>query len=352
MKLMECVPDASAKSVYLSWADFPENVAGFYVYVFDRKAPGDPSADVPESSELIATTQDPFYTDYRFFQGTILDRDMLYLIRAMDGSGKVVDSLNITPMKSRSVLIQQKINGANYAAQQLFRNYNWADHLYILRYKKTGKKCNCYIQDFGSSGNPDCPICFGGGYEGGFYTPIPTRILPINQRRTNKASYAAEPLASDQRNLTVPRFPAVYEKDLLYSDRLGLMEVIDSDFKNIQASPTPTLMLTTAALGREHPAHKFDFDKLKVTVSKITCGNPAGTVTVTGTALIPMLGSLSLRLIGDSETTNEEIILGVKNIKSNSDDHITFTSDKVEGYGTRFRYKLAINNELIDGFVF
>ena len=351
MKLLECVPDASAKSVYLSWSDFPANISGFYIYLFDRKAPGDPSSDTPDKESLIATTQNSFYTDYKYFEGSILQRDYMYLIRAIDDTGKVVGSLNVTPMKSRSVLIQQRINAANYAAQLFFRNYNWSDVLYILRRKKTGEKCSCYIPDFGSSGNPNCSKCYGSGYVGGFYTPIATRILPISERRTNKSSYAPEPLVSDQRNLTIPRYPAVYEKDLLYSSTLGLMEVVDSSFKTIQATPTATLMVTTVSLGREHPASKFNFETLKTTVTSIVAGNPSGTITIKGTSLMPVLGSLRLAITGISDESPDELILGVNDIKSVSEDHITFESEEIKGYGTQFRYSLAINNELIDGSI-
>lgn len=351
MKLIECVPDASSKSVYLSWSDFPEGVTGFYIYLYDRKGPGDPQKDVPESAELIGTTSDAFYTDYKYFDSSILRRDYMYLIRAMDTRGSVVDSLSVQPMKSESKLIRQRLNAANYAAQLFFRNFNWAEVLYILRYRKTGKKCFCYIPDFGKAGNVACEVCYGGGYEGGFYTPIPTKILPISHQRSNKGNYQPEPLVSDQRTITVPRFPAIYEKDLLYSDSMGLLAVTSTSFRAVQSEPTPTIMVTTSALGKEHPAYKFDFDRVRTSIDKIECGNPPGTVKVTGRGLMPVTGTFSLIIKGLSESP-ERVVLGMKELYEVTETSMLFKSSKILGLGNSFVYSLIMNNQMIEGTSF
>ena len=350
MKLLEAVPNLKDRTVYMSWTGFPETTSGFYVYKCLKDNPSDMIQDVPETAEQIGSTTNAFFTDFRYFDSSILRRDVVYLIRAIDNKGQVCDTLNIEPLKSKSTLIQQRINAANYKAQLFFRNYNWAEDAYILRYKKTGKKCKCFDLDFGKSKNLSCPHCYGGGYVGGFYTPLPTKILPYSHNRSNKQIVSTIPTAGDSRLLRIPRYPGVYEGDFLFVDQMGILALTGADFKTIGATPTPTIMVNAVGLGKDHPAHTFSFDSFETTVDKVE-GFSDGTVKITGNNLIPVIGVVRLDLYPQQDF-GSNYTAGIMHIIKNTSSEMAFSVPDLKNRHTDLRYKLHMNNTFYEGRCF
>ena len=347
MKLLEAVPQVESRTVYLAWADVPENCAGFEIYLCDRLSDDSSILDAPEDAEKLGSTTNAFFTDLQFFDSSILRRDKLYLIRALDNSGQVCDSLVVEPMKSSSELVQRRINGANHKAQLFFRNPNWAEPIYILRYKKTGKKCKCYSQDFGKSKDPTCDICFGGGYVGGFYSPIPSRVMPIRSMISNNKVNSPISGAADIHQLRLPRFPAVYEGDFLYSDSMGIMIVTNSNYNKIRMTATPLISVDAAGLSREHPATKFKFDTLNTSVDCVTT-YPGGKIVIRGKRLIPRLGVVKL-YVYNSTDFGALFSAGIMHIKSSTEDELVFQTLEDTVYATEMRYTFHINNSQYDG---
>ncbi len=347
MKLLETVPAIDTKSVYMSWHDFPADTAGFRVYVRRRGSPSEPMSGDDDTSTLLGITVNSFFTDMRFFDSSILRRETYYIIKSFDVSGTVTDTLFVNPVASESDLIRKVLNAANYKAQMFFRNPNWAQSIYILRYRKTGQKCTCHSRDFNESRNPDCPICYGGGYVGGFYAPVPTQVLLISQDSTEQTQNTALPDGSDIRNLTLPRFPGVYKGDFLMSDRIGLMSVIRTSFNTIQTSPTPTIMVTAAGLGREHPANKFNFEAVRPRVDRVDIDERR--VTVTGSNLVPVVGTVKL-MIESGPFEIKGLTLGVTDLKSVTPSAIVFKTE-TPAYLPQpaFNYRLFLNNQLFKG---
>lgn len=346
MKLLQAIPDITTRSVYLSWVDFPIGTSGFRIDLIRRGAPADQSSGDSETATILGTTANSFYTDMLYFDKSIIRRDHVYRISALDSKGEVSDQLIVRPMDTDSTLVQKVINAANYKAQLLFRNYNWAQVVYILRPKRTGQKCTCYSRDFKSSNNPDCQVCYGTGYVGGFYTPIPTKYLSIKEETTDPSIDENKPAALGQRFLTIPRYPAVYKGDFLASDMLGLLSVISSSKKTVQTTPTPTTMVTTVALGREHPAHKFDFNAAVPSIDRFIMGD--GTVALEGTNLIPVIGSVKIVIEEGPEELDSKTYTAL-DIKSMTSTKIVFKSDtKILVPQPYIKYKVFLNNIMFE----
>jgi len=347
MRLLEVTPQIDARTVYMSWTDVPQDCAGFEIYICDRFSNDAEVVDLPEGAEKLGTTTNAFYTDLLFFDSSILRRDKLYLVRALDSSGKVCDTLVIEPLKTNSVLVQRRINGANHKAQLFLRNPAWAEPVYILRYRKTGKKCKCYSQDFGKSNDPTCGICYGGGYVGGFYAPIPSRLMPVRTIRAESNVNASIPVGTEIHELRMPRFPAVYEKDFLFSPTRGIMVVTNSNYTEIRMTATPLITVRATGLSREHPACKYKFEEVPTSVSGITT-YPDGRIVVKGKRLIPRLGVIKLYIYNMTEF-GALFSVGSMHIKKSVEDELVFQTSDVSSYSEEMRYVLHINNNQYDG---
>lgn len=303
MKLTELVPDAQSQTVFMTWRDAPAGTVKFKVFVHRRGSPG--SAMNEEDLTPVATVDYPSFNDISFFSRSILKREIEYVIKAVDGNGETLDTLTVRPLQTESKLIRQRLNAANYTAGMFFRNYNWADTAYILRYRKTGQKCKCYNYDFEEAADPQCTECYGGGYKGGFYIPIPTKILPITQVVKDQDIDEFIPSGTDQRQITVPRFPAVFKGDFLVSDRLGYLSIVQSSANTIQIDPTPTLMLTAIELGKDHIISKYQFNAQVPKVTGVRLEK--GVVIVEGRNIMPMIGGISLVITeGPDAVTNRK----------------------------------------------
>lgn len=350
MKLAELVPSAQTQSVYFAWEGAPADTYVFKVYSHRRGAPDGviSGEDLKEAGEILATVSDPHYNDITFFQKSILKREIEYVVKAVNANGDVLDTLTVRPMQTESKLIRQVLNAANYKAGLFFRNYNWADTAYILRYRKTGRKCKCYNRDFEEASNPRCEICYGGGYAGGFYTPVPTKILPITQLVKDPSIDEFIPQATDQRQITVPRFPAVYIGDFLVSDRLGYLSVVASSANTIQIDPTPTLMLSVIELGKDHIISKYKFDACIPKVSGVTLSN--GEVVVHGQNIMPLLGTISMVLTeGPDAVLNKTF--NVTSLTRITPSEIAFKAPGLN-LGTanpEVHYRMFLNNMLFEG---
>lgn len=346
MKLVELIPDAQSQTVFFTWDNAPAGTSVFRVSTHRRGAPG--AVISGEDLQTLATISDPHYNDMSFFTKSILKREIEYVVQALDANGKVLDTLTIRPMQTESKLIRQKLNAANYAAGLFFRNYNWSDTAYILRYRKTGQKCKCYNHDFEEAADPRCPECFGGGYKGGFYTPIPTKVLPIVQTVKDQDIDEFVPSATDQRQITVPRFPAVFKGDFLVSDRLGYLSIVQSSTNTIQIDPTPTLMLTAIELGKDHIISKYKFNAFIPRVTGVTLSD--GTVTVHGQNIMPLLGTISL-IITDGPEQLLSTRFNVALLKSITPTEIQFYARGLV-MGTahpEVHYRMFLNNMLFEG---
>lgn len=346
MKLLELVPDAQTQSVFFSWEGVPVGTDHFDVYYHRRGAPGAVMDD--ETLNKFGSTTNAYYNDPVFFTKSILKREIEYVVKAIAANGDVIDTLTVRPMQSESKLIRQKLNAANYAAGIFFRNYNWADLAYILRYRKTGQKCKCYNYDFEEAADPRCTNCFGGGYKGGFYTPIPTKILPITQVVKDQDVDEFIPSATDQRQITVPRFPAVYKGDFLVSNRLGYLSVVQSSANTIQIDPTPTLMLTVVELGKDHIISKYQFDAYVPKITSVTV--ESGAVVAHGQNIMPLLGTISLVITeGPEAVLNKKF--NITSIMSITSTQIRFRAEGLD-LGTahpEVHYRMFLNNMLFEG---
>lgn len=345
MKLVEVIPDAGSRSVYMSWCDAPLKTASYRIFSIRRGAPADQTAGTEETASLIGTTANTFFSDIRYYDSSILRRETFYIIKAVAPDGTVLDQLTVRPMESESELIQKVINAANYKAHLFFRNYNWSQVVYILRYRQTGQKCACYSRDFEKSRDPDCAVCYGGGFAGGFYAAIPTKILPINSETSDQSIDDPVPSGLEQRVLTLPRFPAVFKGDLLVSDRIGLMSVVSSSYNSVATTPTPTIMVTAVGLGKDHPAHKYNFHAVIPSITGLEAGD--GTLTLKGANLVPVVGSVSV-VIEEGPEGLDGINLSATEVKSVTPSAIVFRAPSVKEQAAVpfIRYRVFLNNVL------
>ena len=349
MKAIEIIPSVATKSVYMSWVDIPDGAVLFKVLSVRRGDPSSSSTGEETTAKLLGETTNSFFTDMRYFESSILRKETLYVIKALGVNGQTLDTLTINPTESASSLVQKVLNAANYRADRLFRNPNWAQTVYLLRYRKTGQKCKCYSRDFAESRNLDCEVCYGGGYVGGFYAPVPTRVLTISEDTSVQGIYTSHPDCRDVQQLTLPRYPGVYNGDFLVSDKLGFMSVVRTSFNQLQTSPTPTIMVTAAGLGKEHPVSRFDFESVKPAVSSIFIDR--GEVFIRGENLVPVVGTVTMHI----EEGPEEL-RGLKfvatDIKRITSSEIVFRSE-TQSYALQpfMKYRIFLNHQMFEGYV-
>ena len=108
--------------------------------------------------------------------------------------------------------------------EQLFlANYIKRKGIFLIR-KKNGKVCpRCFDTLKRRNGDPSCPICYGTGYLGGYYTPIPIYFQFIEPSQISQMGITnIGPMESNQLTAWMSNFPVATSNDMLIDTVTGL----------------------------------------------------------------------------------------------------------------------------------
>lgn len=351
MIITEAVPDITSRSLFLSWSDAPDGTLFFRVYRLKRGAGGDEVAGLTEKAELIGETTDPFFSDIFYYDELNEEGDLRYRIDALSqvSDDRPLDTAVISPVSIYTPELLPFVNSAEMAANLIFRNRQWSDTAYLLRPRTTGKHCGCYSPDKGKGTDLDCEKCYGTGFTGGYYTPIPVRYTEIRNDKLRREIEEPSPQAREVPFLTVPSTPQIRETDILATPVYGLLSIIKAETRVVRGVRMPTTMLTAVKLNRNHIAHKFPITAAVPEVTEITTGQ--NTLTVSGRNLINVSGTIQLYLT-TLDSLSEYATFGPSDLISTSDSRLVFRGTFKGHTSPSVKYMLFINNIPVEGIIY
>ena len=350
MLITEAIPNIVSRSLFLSWSAAPQGTLFFRIYRLKRGAAGDEVAGLTEKATLIGETSDTFFSDIFYFDELNEERDLKYRVDALSqvSKDKPLDTAIISPMDIYTPTLTPALNSAEMAANLIFRNSNWSDTAYVLRPRTTGQYCGCYSSDRGRGTDLDCIKCFGTGFVGGYYTPIPVRYAEVRHEQSRREIDEQTPQAREIPYLVVASTPQVRETDILATNVYGLLSVAKSETRSVRGVRLPTTLLTTVKLAASHVAQKFPISAAEPEVTGIYTDQ--NTLTVTGNNLVNVSGTIQLYLT-TLDSLAEYVSFGPSDLKSTSKDKLVFKGSFGGGSFPAVRYMLFINNIPIEGII-
>lgn len=92
----------------------------------------------------------------------------------------------------------------------------------LLKRKRTGEKCECFDDVRGARNTDRCPICYGTGYKGGFFDPIPIKVCYNNATaKTETFSPTSTFEADSPLQFWTVGYPYIQENDIFINGLTG-----------------------------------------------------------------------------------------------------------------------------------
>ena len=288
MELSTAYRDVNSGALFFSWENAPVTTVVFQIALsFDSPVEGD-------NWQLLTTTTNPFVSDLMSKRSSRFFDEKYYRVRALDSSNTVVDELIIpdTPKNHRPIVDATK-NLLMHAAEIVIGNSSWSYDAYLIKPRRTGIVCSCHQEELRSSTDPDCKQCYGTGYVGGFYQPIPTRVKVHAEQINVVQANAPIPVQTNTVQLVVPTIVKLFAKDYIIIPDLGYRFIcLTTNIDSLVTEKTATQMVNVSRLDRGDNFYKYPIDTAGVHVDEVTYD--ATTVTVTGKNLYPLFGRVKL----------------------------------------------------------
>lgn len=340
MKIANVTKNINDKTIFLEWKDVPSKAINYRIlYTLDET--------VVDDWTVVGITSNTFYQDPFNYKNSILNKRIIYKIQALDSTDTVIDELVINSDRLPRELLDRTLNILEYKANVAFRNSNWSDPVYILKKRKSGTRCtNCYSRDMRASSDPECGTCYGTGFVGGYYDPIPTYMLVLQENIKKKAINEYSATSYSDITATFPSFPLVEGGDYVLVEGVGRFLVQDSSTRGILSTKSPTSLVRLHLLDPKDPIYNYDVVDKKSTVKSVVAEN--GGITITGTSLIPIFGET--KLIIRNLTNREHEVYYIQNATSITDTEIKFKSLRTE-VPSHFKYRFRLNGIVFEGIV-
>jgi len=344
MKLANLTKNIYSESILIEWYDAPANAIGFKVYCAINNAVG------KEEWKLLGTTTNIFFNDTINYKNTVIVQSLAYRIDAIDSAGKGIDTLIIPAGKTAPTLLQRTLNILKTKAKHILGNSQWSFDCFVVKPRVSGKKCGaCYSRDLNLSAKPDCQLCFGKGYEGGFYTPIPSSLLVRTENTKFKSVNDFKPVAYDIVVCTMPSFPLVMEGDYIFVEKVGRFIVAKTEVNSILTTLTPTMTVTMSLCDGKDIIYKYSLENTKPSITAVYVGAApdADKVFVEGANLIPGFGIT--RMIVRDTTNDEYVVYHPYHLINTTSSKLVFR-DEDKPYPPRiFSYRIRLNGEIFEG---
>ena len=341
MKLQDLVKDITAKTITLTWEKMPSEATQFEVsFTLDDRV-GD--------YKVLGYTVNPVFTDTWNYDKAILTHRVNYKINALAEDGMILDTLWCSSDTIPSTLLQRTMNILKHKAAIILKNSQWSGEVHILKKRVNGKHCSkCYSRDLKASSNPDCLECYGTGFVGGYYDPIPSFLLPLSEQIKNSQINETVSTSFDLLRGTMPSFPKAREKDYIYIVNEGWFQVTGTTASAILSKKTPTQVIDLTLLDPKDPIYRFPLATKLSKVSSVSVQINEGSVKVMGERLVPVFGETKM-MVWDSEG-KEYVVYHGTDLRKVSDKELLFKSDKGSP-PVIARYRLHLNGLTFTGLV-
>ena len=309
----------------------------------------------PSDEELLTRTADVAVGNISLISPKD-DGEIYITIHALNSNKEIKDSLKfrITHEDIATYLKYRKRFEDNFLRAAL--QSAAGTQIAILQRKLTGPKCTrCIDSVTGESGDPRCPLCYGTGYLGGFYTPIIAPGLRGAKRVQEVSTGNYTPSRQTQASLILPAYPRLYKKDYLVDlADFHMYEVIDQGYQVMEYDHQRlgSTMYQVNKLPRDHPITAYDIQKELTEVTSVNLSE-SGEIGIVGQKLNPMFGRLSLTVINTEHEdlmTYDEEVLYYADLEKVLVGELTF---KIRDgfYGKACTYRAVINNRYFEGEV-
>ncbi len=353
MKLDILVKNIVGKYIHLSWDTVPATATSYRIWYSREEV-------ITNDWEELGTTTNQYYTDYINFDHSILNRRITYKVDALlitppvnpgdDPTETVLDQVIFTTDTQDKELLSRTLNVLSRDAEIALRNNQWSKEAFILKPRKSGTYCTCWSRDIKASAKPNCPTCYGKGYVGGFYYPMHSYALVLEEEVKNRTVNERKPTTYDVITAVMPSFPQVREDDYIYIKNIGIFFVMKSTTRTVLGSHSPTSLITMSLLKPDNVVYSYPISDTVTTVTSIAQDGATHTdFIVTGTNLMPYFGEFKLILSNVSDYSEYGVFLFDKVIAV-TDTAITIRTDIAEALSS-YSYRLRLNGLIFSGTV-
>jgi len=310
----------------------------------------------PSGMQLLATTSDTSIGNISL--KTIADSGEVYIkIEAISGDNNLLSELTfrITAGDVETYLKYRKHFEDNFYKASLQKAAG--TYVAILQRKFTGVPCTaCSNPISGECEDSSCTVCYGTGFEGGFYTPIISPALrgPTQEQEISDTERAA--LRVTQGGLIFPAYPKLYKHDYLIDlANYTFYEVMDQgrQVMKFDHQRLGSTVYQVIKLPVDHPVvSNFKIEKVLTSIISVELTSN-GMLTLTGIKMIPNFGRMDVSINNedhadpityDAETYYFEDLYSIKS------DALQFEIDS-RFYGQNCTYKVTLNNLSFEGDV-
>lgn len=343
MKLDNITKNIVGEYIYLSWEDAPSDAVSFNIYYSLNEV-------ISNDWNELGSTSNNYFSDYINFRHSILNQRITYKIEAVDIGDNILDNLIINTDTQDEELLSRTLNVLSRDAEIALRNNQWSRDAFILKPRKSGVFCSCYSQDLRASAKPTCTDCYGKGYIGGFYDPMHSFAIVLEEQVKRRTVNEKKPTSYDVVTAVMPSFPQVVEDDYVYLKNIGIFQVMRSTTNSVLGSHTPTSLITMSLLKPNNVIYNYPLVDVITTVTNITQdGVDRNKFYVNGDNLIPYFGEFKLILSNQTDLSEYGVYL-FDSVDEITNEKITITTDLSEEILT-YKYRLRLNGIIFEGII-
>ncbi|MFA5428604.1 MAG: hypothetical protein WC279_10420 [Sulfurimonas sp.] len=274
-------------------------------------------------------------------------------IEALDANHSVVDTLAFR-------ITQSDVHNYNKFRKWFEYNFQKASlksaagiQLALLQRKYTGTPCSrCASPVTGEPEDPRCSVCFGTGFEGGYYTPLIINGLRGACSETAITQNAQSPVKRIIQSFILPPYPVLQAGDhIIDTESYAMYELIDNGRQTMEMDMQRlgSTMYQAEMLTKNHPLSAYPVQLSITGVTGVVIGD--GEITVTGTQLPPLYGILYIsvnNLEHDDPLTVDEDIYYYDSLLSIKPGELRFRASS-RFYGKHCSYRFVVNNRYFEG---
>lgn len=285
----------------------------------------------------------------------VLDGTVYIKIDAHNSSDTVIDSLKfrITPSDIHNYLKYRKWFEYNFL--KAARRSAAGVRLAMLQRRQQGQPCSrCGSTETGEPQDSGCQVCYGTGFEGGYYPPLTVWGLRGAKSEATSVIGSSAPVKKIIQNFILPPYPMLQPRDYIVDlDDWSMYEITDRGKQTVEMDHQRmgSVMYPADMLTRNHPLSKYPLQETLTVVTGITIQSDR--ITLTGSRLRPVYGAttLSIRNLDHTDpVTIDETVLYAEDMQSVTDTALVFRITR-DYSGYRCRYRAVINNEFFEGEV-
>ena len=339
MDLVTLHKDINGQFIFMEWTNYPKGVVGFRVSA---------SNEDDSTWTVLGTTTNPYFSDVLNFKNSIFLHRVSYKIEALDSGGRVLHELQTDSDKKPPQLVKQTLNILKAQADIVLRNANWSHQAYLLRRRDFGAQCpRCYGPDFQHAKDPACPVCFGTGFDRGFFDPMRMNVMVLSEEIAQRTINEPIPTGSDIVTFVGPSVPALQPNDYLIVDESGRFIVTKTSTRTIISMRSPTTLFVASLLKPTDIIYKYNVAEFVSNISSIRFDEHFN-LELTGVNIMPVFGELKL-IVQTLDNEDSQVLRGDALVQATSQKLVFRCEDKLRGVA--LKYRLRLNGIVTEGIL-